>query len=228
MAVDIRNYVPVAFFLDRSDPQLITRKQYTLLGFIESRLRDGVTPSFDEMRVAMGIRSKSGIHRLVNGLEERGFLRRLPHRARTLEIVKLPPGLVRTASAPSDIITIAVMGRIAAGTPASALSVRIRDLSLPAELLGPGDHYGLEVTGDSMRDAGVLDGDLALVRRTDHATNGDIVVALIDGQEATLKRWRRLGETVALEPANPAYEVRILSTSRVVVQGRLVGIYRSY
>ncbi|MGY3581971.1 repressor LexA [Bradyrhizobium sp. USDA 4341] len=207
---------------------MLTRKQYALLSFIESKLREGVTPSFDEMRVAMGIRSKSGVHRLVSGLEERGFLRRLPHRARTLEIVKLPPSLTKQPSRPSDFVTVSVMGRIAAGTPASALSERIREINLPAELLGPGDHYGLEVTGDSMRDAGVLDGDLALLRRTDGVTNGDIVVALVDGQEATLKRWRRQGDTVALEPANAAYEVRLLPASRVAVQGRLVGIFRSY
>lgn len=208
---------------------MLTRKQYDLLRFIDTRLREGVTPSFDEMREAMDIKSKSGIHRLVSGLEERGFVRRLPHRARTLEIVKLPPGLSQPVAKPKvDVVTIAVMGRIAAGTPISALSERIRDIALPAELLGSGEHYALEVTGDSMKDAGVMDGDLALVRRVDRAVTGDIVVALVDGQEATLKRWRHRGDLVALEPANSAYEVRLLPESRVTIQGRLVGIYRSY
>lgn len=206
---------------------MLTRKQYDLLRYIDIRLREGVTPSFDEMRSAMSIKSKSGIHRLVSGLEERGFIRRLPHRARTLEIVKLPPALSRAARQ-VDFVTVAVMGRIAAGTAASAIAERVRDIQLPAELLGPGDHYGLEVTGDSMRDAGIMDGDLALVRRIDRASTGDIVVALIDGQEATLKRWGRHGDLIALEPANPDYEVRLLPEDRVVVQGRLVGIFRNY
>jgi repressor LexA len=230
---------------------MLTRKQYELLRFINERLKEaGVPPSFDEMKDALDLRSKSGIHRLITALEERGFIRRLPNRARAIEVIKLPelsPGGGRRGFTPSVIegnlgkgrgtapaddaerpVAIPVMGRIAAGTPIEALQTRSHTISVPPDMLGSGEHYALEVRGDSMVDAGILDGDLALIQRNETADTGDIVVALIDDEEATLKRFRRRGASIALEPANTAYEVRILPPNRVKIQGKLVGLYRKY
>ncbi len=230
---------------------MLTRKQYELLRFINERLREaGVPPSFDEMKDALDLRSKSGIHRLITALEERGFIRRLPNRARAIEVIKLPEPVgtvgTRRGFTPSVIegdlgrvratsdeeggrpVTIPVMGRIAAGTPIEALQTRSHTISVPADMLGSGEHYALEVRGDSMVDAGILDGDMALIQRNDSADTGDIVVALIDDEEATLKRFRRRGASIALEPANTAYEVRILPPNRVKIQGKLIGLYRKY
>ena len=230
---------------------MLTRKQLDLLEFIDRRLsRDGVPPSFDEMKEALDLRSKSGIHRLITALEERGFIRRLPHRARALEIVKMPDALVeksgraslrviegdRPASTPrgampvesGGALELPLMGRIAAGVPISAISQVSRHVAVPQTMLAPGEHYALEVKGDSMRDAGINDGDVVVIRETTTATTGDIVVALVDDAEATLKRFRRQGGMIALEAANPAYETRLLSEERVKVQGRLVGLIRTY
>ncbi len=242
---------------------MLTRKQHELLRFIQQRLQeDGVPPSFDEMKEALDLRSKSGIHRLIMGLEERGFIRRLPNRARALEIVKLPEqavvggvprgkfspsviegslGKVRTAApapaasntndgddAPGEVISIPVMGRIAAGTPISAIQSRSATISMPPDMLGSGEHFALEVRGDSMIEAGINDGDTVVIRRQDTANNGDIIVALIDDEEATLKRLRRHGSSIALEAANPAYETRVLGNDRVRIQGRLVSLFRRY
>lgn len=233
---------------------MLTKKQLDLLEFIDRRLqRDGVPPSFDEMKEALDLRSKSGIHRLITALEERGFIRRLPHRARALEIVKMPDALVEKTgrsgftprviqgdrpSAPPPRGAIAVesggsqevplMGRIAAGVPIAAISEVARHVAVPQAMLTPGEHYALEVRGDSMKDAGINDGDVVVIRETTTADTGDIVVALVDGQEATLKRFRRQGSKIALEAANPAYETRIYSDERVKVQGRLVGLIRTY
>jgi repressor LexA len=234
---------------------MLTRKQRDLLDFIHTRVqRDGVPPSFDEMREALDLRSKSGIHRLITALEERGFIRRLPHRARAIEIVRLPdmiadqartgfvPRVVEgdRASAPpqpanalpvetGDAISLPVMGRIAAGTPVEAIAHASHNISVPAGMIsGRGDHYALEVKGDSMIDIGINDGDVVIIRETSVADNGDIVVALIEDQEATLKRFLRRGQTIVLEAANPAYEPRVLPAEMVRVQGRLVGLIRSY
>jgi len=235
---------------------MLTAKQHQLLLFVNDRLeRLGISPSFEEMKDALGLRSKSGIHRLIKGLEERGFIRRLPHRARALEVLKLPqqsgatsrhrpprggfaPNVVegrfkgplagRTVDAPAESITLPLYGRIAAGTPIEALRDPERSVDIPGSLLGRGDHYTLEVDGDSMVDAGILDGDIAVIRRDETADNGDIVVALIDDSEATLKRLRRKGASIALEPANAAYETRIFGPGRVKVQGRLIGLLRRY
>lgn len=233
---------------------MLTRKQYELLRFINERLKEsGVPPSFDEMKDALDLRSKSGIHRLITALEERGFIRRLPNRARAIEVIKLPElaasGGGRRGFTPSVIegnlgkvrrgggggadeaerpVAVPVMGRIAAGTPIEALQTCSHTISLPPDMLGAGEHYALEVRGDSMVDAGILDGDMALIQRNPTADTGDIVVALIDDEEATLKRFRRRGASIALEPANAAYEVRILPPNRVQIQGRLIGIYRKY
>ncbi|EAQ34075.1 LexA repressor [Nitrobacter sp. Nb-311A] len=233
---------------------MLTRKQYELLRFINERLKEsGVPPSFDEMKDALDLRSKSGIHRLITALEERGFIRRLPNRARAIEVIKLPElaasGGGRRGFTPSVIegnlgkvrrnsggsvedgerpVAVPVMGRIAAGTPIEALQTCSHTISLPPDMLGTGEHYALEVRGDSMVEAGILDGDLALIQRNQTADTGDIVVALIDDEEATLKRFRRRGASIALEPANTAYEVRILPPNRVQIQGRLIGIYRKY
>jgi repressor LexA len=239
---------------------MLTRKQYELLRFIDQRLKEaGVPPSFDEMKDALDLRSKSGIHRLITALEERGFIRRLPNRARAIEVIKLPElgaaaanggsgrrgftpsviegtlGKVRPAasiSSSSDddgrTVAIPVMGRIAAGTPIEALQTRSHTISMPADMLGSGEHYALEVRGDSMQDAGILDGDTVLIQKNESADTGDIVVALIDEEEATLKRFRRRGASIALEPANEAYEVRILPPNRVRIQGKLIGLYRRY
>ncbi len=238
---------------------MLTRKQFELLRFIHERLTEaGVPPSFDEMKDALDLRSKSGIHRLITALEERGFIRRLPNRARAIEVIKLPDsvahgisnggrsrgfnpsviegdlGRVRAASSGSEEedsrrpIAVPVMGRIAAGTPIEAIQTRSHVINMPADLLTAGEHFALEVRGDSMIEAGILDGDIALIRKSEAADTGDIVVALIDDEEATLKRFRRRGASIALEPANTAYEVRILPPNRVRIQGKLVGLFRRY
>jgi repressor LexA len=210
----------------------------------------GVSPSFDEMKEALDLASKSGIHRLITALEERGFLRRLPHRARALEVVKLPqqatatappkgrqafrPQLVEPGDAPhapaaaNDTRELSVLGRIAAGTPIEAIQQERDRIHVPESMLGAGEHFVLEVQGDSMINAGILDGDYVVIRRADSANSGDIVVALVMGEEATLKRLRRKGASVALEAANPAYETRIFGPDQVAVQGRLVGLIRRY
>ena len=233
---------------------MLTKKQYELLMFIHQRVREtGVPPSFDEMKDALDLRSKSGIHRLITALEERGFIRRLPNRARAIEVIKLPElsaggsggrrgftpsviegnlGKLRSNSGSADDgerpVAVPVMGRIAAGTPIEALQTRSHTISVPPDMLGSGEHYALEVRGDSMVDAGILDGDTVLIRKGDTADTGDIVVALIDDEEATLKRFRRRGASIALEPANTSYEVRILPPNRVKIQGKLIGLYRKY
>jgi repressor LexA len=233
---------------------MLTRKQFELLRFIHERLTEaGVPPSFDEMKDALDMRSKSGIHRLITALEERGFIRRLPNRARAIEVIKLPDsvghglgsarsrgftpsviegdlGRVRTTSEDDSgrPVAVPVMGRIAAGTPIEAIQTRSHVINMPPDLLSAGDHFALEVRGDSMIEAGILDGDIALIRKSEAADTGDIVVALIDDEEATLKRFRRRGASIALEPANTAYEVRILPPNRVRIQGKLVGLFRRY
>ncbi|MET4128647.1 transcriptional repressor LexA [Roseovarius sp. MBR-6] len=232
---------------------MLTKKQLDLLEFIQKRVqRDGVPPSFDEMREALDLRSKSGIHRLITALEERGFIRRLAHRARALEIVKLPEALGGAAtgftprviegdrpSAPqpanalpvetATAVTLPVMGRIAAGVPIEAIAHVSHTVAVPGDMVaGRGTHYALEVKGDSMIEAGINDGDVVIIRETAVADNGDIVVALIEDQEATLKRFFRRGNAIALEAANPAYETRVLPEDMVRVQGRLVGLIRSY
>ncbi|WP_062202507.1 transcriptional repressor LexA [Aureimonas sp. AU12] len=240
---------------------MLTRKQHELLTFIHERLQSvGVPPSFDEMKDALDLRSKSGIHRLITALEERGFIRRLPNRARALEVLKLPdsapktpkaqpetvvdlPASVRpavgagryTAETPArqviaanDVVSIPVMGRIAAGVPISAIQQNTHSITLPIDMIGLGEHYALEVKGDSMIEAGIFDGDTVVIQRTDTASAGEIVVALVDDEEATLKRFRRRGATIALEAANPAYETRTFGAERVKVQGKLVGLIRRY
>jgi len=240
---------------------MLTRKQHELLFFIDRHLREtGVSPSFDEMKDALGLKSKSGIHRLISGLEERGFIRRLAHRARALEVLRLPgdltpgaeaargeapgfdPKVIRGdfggdgrgtltgATVAGDVgsVELPLLGKIAAGTPIAALSDSSAHIEVPAGLLGAGDHYALTVEGDSMIDAGILDGDTVLIRRCDGADSGTIVVALVDNEEATLKRLRRKGNSIALEPANPAYQTQVLPPDRVKVQGRLVGLLRQY
>jgi repressor LexA len=215
---------------------MLTAKQRELLLFIDDRLKDkGISPSFDEMREALDLKSKSGVHRLISALEERGFIRRLPNRARALEVVKLPeasapapvtPRAVTRAPA-NDTIEIPLHGRIAAGTPIEALQ-GTEAFAVPAALLGPGEHYALEVSGDSMVDEGILDGDFALIRKVDTARDGEIVVALIDNEEATLKTYRREGRTIRLDPANSRYEPQRYDESRVQIQGRLSGLIRRY
>ncbi len=228
---------------------MLTRKQLDLLEFIHKRVqRDGVPPSFDEMKEALDLRSKSGIHRLITALEERGFIRRLAHRARALEIVKLPEAMERPgfsprviegdrtdrparalAAEPVHALELPVMGRIAAGTPIEAISEVSHHVAVPGSMLsGRGHHYALEVRGDSMIEAGINDGDIVVIREQATADNGDIVVALVEGHEATLKRFRRRGDMIALEAANPAYETRMLRSDQVKVQGRLVGLIRNY
>ena len=227
---------------------MLTRKQLQLLDFINKRMtRDGVPPSFDEMKEALDLRSKSGIHRLITALEERGFIRRLPHRARALEIVKLPEALETSGFTPRVIEgdktdpppqampvqalaqEVPVMGRIAAGVPIEAISQVSHSVAVPGDMLaGSGHHYALEVKGDSMIDAGINDGDVVVIREDQTAESGDIVVALVDGQEATLKRFRRKGSAIALEAANPAYETRVFRDDQVRVQGKLVGLIRTY
>ena len=224
---------------------MLTKKQYELLLFINERLKEtGVSPSFDEMKEALNLKSKSGIHRLITALEERGFIKRLAHRARALEVVKLPDTMASSMSAPTrhapsaanapqaanddNAVTVSVMGRIAAGTPIEALQEEVNQISVPIEMMRSGDHYALEVLGDSMIDAGIFDGDTAIIQSGATADNGEIVVALVEGHEATLKRLRRKGEMIALEAANPAYETRIFRSDQVRVQGRLVGLMRKY
>jgi repressor LexA len=256
---------------------MLTKKQYELLMFIHQRVREtGVPPSFDEMKDALDLRSKSGIHRLITALEERGYIRRLEKRARALEILRLPenasegvrPAATRNqairlarpetaARAPREVrdhriepripadprqastigrrgghegeaISIPILGRIAAGTPIEALQNRGNEVPVPSMFLGGGEHYALEVTGDSMINAGILDGDTVIIRRADSANTGDIVVALVDESEATLKRLRRRGDSIALEAANPAYETRLYGADRVRIQGTLVGLLRRY
>ena len=237
---------------------MLTRKQHELLMFIHERMKEaGIPPSFDEMKDALDLRSKSGIHRLITALEERGFIRRLPNRARALEVIKLPdsmnpslggrkarfePNVIegtlgrvaqmpQRANAGGDAarpVSVPVMGRIAAGTPIEAIQSHSHTIAVPPEMLGAGDHFALEVRGDSMIDAGILDGDTVLIRKGDAADTGDIVVALIDDEEATLKRLRRKGASIALEAANPAYETRIFGPDRIRIQGRLSGLLRKY
>ncbi len=233
---------------------MLTQKQRELLRYIQDCLnRTGVTPSFDEMKDALNLKSKSGIHRLVLALEERGFIRRIQNRARALEIIKMPadetiqaksgftPSVVpgglsekpkqsmRLIEKPAERFTsIPVMGRIAAGTPISAIENPTHSIAVPPDFLSSGEHYALEVRGDSMVEAGILDGDLAVIRKQNSADTGDIVVALIDDEEATLKRFRRRGSSIALEAANPAYETRVLGPDRVSIQGRLVSLVRRY
>jgi repressor LexA len=239
---------------------MLTRKQHELLLFIHERLKEaGIPPSFDEMKEALDLASKSGIHRLITALEERGFIRRLPNRARALEVLRLPdsiaPGLGAGARkfSPSVIegslgrrpaeparqpvasndddmvaVSIPVMGRIAAGVPIEAIQHKTHSISVPPEMISGGEHYALEVKGDSMIEAGIFDGDTVIIRNANNANPGDIVVALVDDEEATLKRFRRRGASIALEAANPAYETRIFGPDRVKVQGRLVGLIRRY
>ena len=237
---------------------MLTRKQLELLDFIRQRVEaDGVPPSFDEMKDALDLKSKSGIHRLITALEERGFIRRLAHRARALEILKLPeamekpgfkppsfkpkvidgdkpaPAPRRPAAAmdiePVDAMDIPMMGRIAAGVPIEAISHVSHHVAVPGSLLsGRGSHYALEVKGDSMIEAGINDGDIVVIREQQTADNGDIVVALVEDAEATLKRFRRRGSMIALEAANPAYETRVFPDHMIKVQGKLVGLIRSY
>lgn len=229
---------------------MLTKKQLDLLEFIHKRVqRDGVPPSFDEMKEALDLRSKSGIHRLITALEERGFIRRLAHRARALEIVKLPDSM---GTAPSGFTPrviegdrpdetppaalavegsatdVPLMGKIAAGVPIEAIQNRSHNVAVPSSMLSNGNHYALEVKGDSMIDAGINDGDIVIVRETSVADDGDIVVALVEGQEATLKTLRRKGGSIALEAANPAYETRIFRDDQVKVQGKLAGLIRTY
>lgn len=216
---------------------MLTAKQRELLLFIDNRLRDsGISPSFDEMREALDLKSKSGVHRLISALEERGFIRRLPNRARALEVVKLPETRPSAAVSPirpvtmtpaNDTMEIPLHGRIAAGTPIEALQ-GTESFAVPAALLGPGEHYALEVAGDSMVDEGILDGDFALIRKADTAHDGEIVVALIDNEEATLKTFRREGSMIRLDPANRNYEPQRYDPRRVQIQGRLAGLIRRY
>ena len=229
---------------------MLTKKQLDLLEFIHKRVQsDGVPPSFDEMKEALDLRSKSGIHRLITALEERGFIRRLAHRARALEIVKLPDAMqakggfrprVIEGDKPSETppnatpvvtggaIDLNVMGKIAAGVPIAAIQEVSHSVSVPQTMLGKGEHYALEVQGDSMIDAGINDGDVVIIKETTTAENGDIVVALVEDQEATLKRFRRQNGRIALEAANSAYETRIYLDTQVKVQGKLAGLIRTY
>ncbi len=238
---------------------MLTQKQKELLLFIHARMQDeGVPPSFDEMRDALDLKSKSGIHRLITALVERGFIRRLPHRARASEVIKLPENSAPVAAAPAPepprrgfqpsviegdkrspepsssyfadprTVSVPLMGRIAAGVPISAIQNHSNDIACPPDMLGSGEHYALEVKGDSMIEAGIHDGDTVIIRRCHSADNGDIVVALVEQEEATLKRLRKKGSTIALEAANPAFETRIFRPDQVDIQGRLVGLIRKY
>jgi repressor LexA len=215
---------------------MLTAKQHELLNFIHDRLsKSGVSPSFDEMREALDLKSKSGIHRLISALEERQFIRRLPNRARALEVVRMPEVATSAPATPkpvipaaaNDTIEIPLHGRIAAGTPIEALQ-GTEGFAVPAALLGPGEHYALEVSGDSMVEEGILDGDFALIRKADTARDGEIVVALIDNEEATLKTYRREGQMIRLDPANRSYEPQRYDEGRVQIQGRLAGLIRRY
>jgi len=233
---------------------MLTKKQHQLLTFIDQRLREtGISPSFDEMKDALGLASKSGIHRLISGLEERGFIRRLAHRARALEILRMPdsttaatdtapargdfhPNVIEgkfkmsgaEPSSPDEAVELPLYGRIAAGTPIEALRDPSNTIAVPSSMLGGGENYALEVDGDSMIEAGIFDGDTVIIRHSEKAENGAIVVAIIDNEEVTLKRLRRKGHSIALEPANKAFETRIFGPDRVQVQGRLIGLIRKY
>ncbi|MEQ8481361.1 MAG: transcriptional repressor LexA [Hoeflea sp.] len=237
---------------------MLTRKQHELLLFINERMKEsGIPPSFDEMKDALDLASKSGIHRLITALEERGFIRRLPNRARALEVIKLPdsyqnslqprrgfsPSVIEgslgkppepvkrveaDSSPESQVAEVPMMGRIAAGVPISAIQNNTHSVQVPIEMVGQGEHYALEVKGDSMIEAGIFDGDTVVIRNVSTASPGDIVVALVDDEEATLKRFRRKGASIALEAANPAYETRIFGPDRIKVQGKLVGLIRRY
>lgn len=233
---------------------MLTKKQHELLMFIHERIREtGVSPSFDEMKEALDLASKSGIHRLITALEERGFIRRLAHRARALEVVKLPeqataaapargrapfrPDVIQggglnprqvVAEAANDVRDLPLLGKIAAGTPIAAIQHERERLPVPESMLGAGEHYLLEIEGDSMIEAGILDGDTVIIKRVENASSGEIVVALVEGEEATLKRLRKKGQSIALEPANSAYETRIFGPDQVEVQGKLVGLLRRY
>jgi repressor LexA len=230
---------------------MLTKKQLQLLEFIHARVqKEGVPPSFDEMKEELGLRSKSGIHRLITGLEERGYITRLAHRARALEITRLPDALAKKSGGfqprvidgdrPDSIppaaksvesvgaLELPVMGRIAAGVPIAAIQEISHNVAVPQSMIGQGEHYALEVKGDSMIDAGINDGDIVIIRETQTASNGDIVVALVEDAEATLKKFRRQNGMIALEAANPTYETRILHDHQVKVQGRLVGLIRTY
>jgi repressor LexA len=226
---------------------MLTAKQHELLHFIQQKLdASGISPSFEEMKEALGLKSKSGIHRLISALEERGFLRRLPNRARALEVIKVPeaakspvrndhdnvvplrkPVPAMRPIAANDIVEVPLHGKIAAGVPIEAFEDH-NHLSVPAALLGSGEHYALEVSGDSMVEAGIFDGDYALIQKASTAREGDIVVALVDGQDATLKYFRREGPMIRLDPANSAYEPQRYPADRVIVQGRLSGLLRRY
>jgi repressor LexA len=238
---------------------MLTTKQKELLSFIHARLQEtGVPPSFEEMKEALDLQSKSGVHRLIMALEERGFIRRLPHRARAIEVIKLPEAMAEAgparggfspsviqgsarqraswppqlAAAPDVLAgrsaSVPLMGRIAAGVPISAIQNHMQDIPVPPDLVGGGEHFALEVRGDSMIEAGINEGDIIIVRRCDTAENGDIVVALVDKEEATLKRLRKKGGSIALEAANPNYETRIFGPDQVDIQGRLVGLIRKF
>ena len=233
---------------------MLTQKQKELLLFIHERMQaDGVPPSFDEMKDALDLKSKSGIHRLITALVERGFIRRLPHRARAIEVIKLPEGgdsaprkgfqpsviegsgrRAHDIAQPSSVaidartVSVPVMGRIAAGTPISAIQNHTHDIACPPDLLTNGEHFALDVRGDSMIEAGIHDGDTVIIRRCDTAENGDIIVALVEKEEATLKRLRKKGTTIALEAANPEFKTRIFGPDQVDIQGRLVGLIRRY
>jgi repressor LexA len=225
---------------------MLTKKQHELLMFIHERIKEtGVSPSFDEMKEALDLASKSGIHRLITALEERGFIRRLAHRARALEVTKLPdqaapggrgfkPQVVQGGGRPiaaepaNDTRELSLMGKIAAGTPIAAIEHETARYPVPEAMLGSGEHYLLEIEGDSMIEAGILNGDLVIIKSSDTASSGDIVVALVEGEEATLKRLRKKGASIALEPANRNYETRIFGPDQVEVQGKLVGLIRRY
>lgn len=232
---------------------MLTKKQHELLMFIHERIKEtGVSPSFDEMKEALDLASKSGIHRLITALEERGFIRRLAHRARALEVVKLPeqattaapargrapfkPDVIegggqnrtQTHMAANDVRELPLLGKIAAGTPITAIQHETDRLFVPETMLGAGEHYLLEIEGDSMIEAGILDGDVVVIKRINQANSGEIVVALVEGEEATLKRLRKKGQSIALEPANRLYETRIFGPDQVEVQGKLVGLIRRY
>ena len=234
---------------------MLTPRQYELLKFIDRKLKlCGVSPSFDEMKTAVGLKSKSGVHRLITGLEERGFLRRLPHRARALEIIKLPenmhadfhrigsfqPNVIdggfsestisrsNQKTAENDIISLPLYGKVAAGSAVEALRDQTQTLKVPSDLIGRGDHYALTVEGDSMIEAGISDGDIAIIEHTDDCENGSIVVALLNENEVTLKRIRKKGKSIALEPANKNYETRIFGPDQISIQGRLKAIIRKY
>jgi repressor LexA len=234
------------FFEQQTDFFMLTKRQQQLLLFIHERtVQTGVSPSFDEMKDGLGLQSKSGIHRLITTLEERGFIRRLPNRARALEVIRLPenigkinqkpqsvpsqPSLAKRGNMSSnDNILLPVMGRIAAGVPIEAIQTRSHEISVPPDMIDAGEHYALEVRGDSMINAGILDGDTVIIKKVETAQNGDIVVALVDDEEATLKRFRKKSNSIALEAANPDYETRIFGPDRIKVQGRLVGLVRKY